>query len=598
MTNQLREYTSPTVVEVDPSENLTTSLWEHERNTPDRPALAHRVGDAFVDVTSSEFAARVRRIAAGFMALGIEPGDRIAIFAPTQIEFTLLDYATWTAGAAGVTIYETSSPEQVEWIVSDAGVQLIVAATDELLAVYRAKAGALGTVRHAFSIEAGGLDQIIAAGADISDDDVLARARAVTQADLATLVYTSGTTGLPKGCTITHGNFVHLTRQVAVDLADVIKTGETNLMFLPLAHIFARVVQVGCVMRGMRIAYSTGIPNLVEELSMVKPWFVFSVPRVFEKIYNSARQKATDEGKGKIFDKAAETAIAYSMAVKAGKVGFGTKLLHGIFDKLVYGKLRAVFGGNLTYSVSGGAPLGERLGHFFNGIGVLVLEGYGLTETTAVATYNSPTAISIGTVGRPSPGTSLRISDDGEILIKGAGVFQGYWQNETATAEALEPDGWFHSGDIGELDANGFLSITGRKKEIIVTAAGKNVAPAVLEDRIRAHPLVSQAMVVGDGQPFVAALVTIDPETFATWAAANDKTGSVADNTTDADLVAAVQSAVDEANTAVSRAESIRSFVILPDDFTVEGGELTPTLKVKRNLVMDRFAKEISEIYA
>jgi long-chain acyl-CoA synthetase len=593
----MREYIAPTVVKVDPDENLTTSLWALEASHPKRPALAYREGAGFVDVTTAELADRVRRLAAGFMALGVERGDRVAIFSPTQLEFTLLDYAVWAAGGAGVTIYETSSAEQVEWIVGNSGAKVIVCASDELLAVHEAAAGRLGTVSHAFSAASGGLDEIVAAGAGVTDDQVLERARSVTQGDLATLVYTSGTTGRPKGCMITHGNFVHVTRHALGELSEVVRTGETTLMFLPLAHIFARIVQVACVMNGMRIAYSTGIPNLTDELAMTKPWFVFSVPRVFEKIYNGARQKAADDGKGKIFDRAADVAIKYSQGVTAGKVGFGTKALHGVFDKLVYVKLRAVFGGNLRYSVSGGAALGERLGHFFSGIGVEVLEGYGLTETTAVSTYNSPNATRIGSVGRPAPGTGVRIADDGEVLIKGVGIFQGYWQDPAASAEVLESDGWFHSGDIGELDADGFLRITGRKKEIIVTAAGKNVAPAVLEDRIRAHPLVSQAMVVGDGQPFVASLITIDPEAFEKWAADHGKTGGVGIHTEDPDLIAEIQKAIDDANGAVSRAESVRKFAILPEDFTIEGGELTPTLKVKRRLVEERFADAIAGLF-
>jgi long-chain acyl-CoA synthetase len=593
----MREYSRPPLAEIDPAENLTTSLWEHEANHPNRSALAYREGDHFVDVSTAEFASKVRRIAAGFVALGIEPGSRIAIFLPTRIEFTLLDYAIWAAGCATVTIYETSSAEQVEWIIGDSGAQAIVCASDELQGVYNERAGALGTCKHDFSLESGGLDAIIAAGEGISDEQVLERARAVTQSDLATLVYTSGTTGRPKGCVITHGNFVRLSRHVSLDLGDVLKAGETNLMFLPLAHIFARVVQVACVMNGMRIAYSTGIPALTEELGMAKPWFVFAVPRVFEKIYNGARQKAADDGKGKIFDKAADVAIAYSRGQQSGSTPLMTKILHGVFDKLVYSKLRHVFGERLRYSVSGGAALGERLGHFFNGIGVLVLEGYGLTETTAASTYNSPKEIEIGTVGRPAPDTAVRIADDGEILIKGCGVFQGYWQNPEATAAAIEPDGWFHSGDIGELDERGFLRITGRKKELIVTAGGKNVAPIVLEDRINAHPLISQSMVVGDGKPFIAAVVTIDPEAFGRWLTEKGKVGSVADMVEDPDLVAEIQKAIDNANGAVSKAEAIKKFKILPTDFAIESGELTPTLKVKRAVVSERFADAIAGLY-
>lgn len=593
----MQEFSTPPVVEVDPSENLTTPVWENERTHPSRAALAYRQGDTYVDVSSAEFAARVRRLAAGFMGLGIEPGSRVCIFSPTRLEFTLLDYAIWAAGCATVTIYETSSPDQVEWIVGNSEAVAIVCATDELLETYQAQAGKLGSCKHAFSIESGGMDEIISAGEAITDEEVLERATGVTQNDLATLVYTSGTTGRPKGCVITHGNFVNTLHQVIAALPDVVKPGETNLMFLPLAHIFARIVQVGCIARGMRIAYSTGIPHLVEELAMVHPWFVFSVPRVFEKIYNSARQNAEEEGKAKIFDLAANTAIEYSRQTEAGRVSLKTKALHALFDKLVYGKLRVVFGGNLRYAISGGAALGERLGHFFSGIGLTVLEGYGLTETTSILTFNTPEARKVGTVGRPAPGFTIRIADDGEILAKGPGIFQGYWANPDATDEVFDDEGWFHTGDIGELDDQGFLRITGRKKEIIVTAGGKNVAPLVLEDAIRAHPLVSQAMVVGDGKPFIAALVTIDPEFFEAWAKQHGKEGTIAELVDDPDLKAEIQSAIDAANALVSKAEAVKAFRILPVDFTIEGGELTPTLKVKRRIVSERFADAILSIY-
>jgi long-chain acyl-CoA synthetase len=368
-------------------------------------------------------------------------------------------------------------------------------------------------------------------------------------------------------------------------------------MFLPLAHIFARVVQSVSVSFGVTIAYSTGIPNLLEELPMVKPTWVFSVPRVFEKIYNGAKAKAEAGGKGGIFDKATDTAISYSQGIERGKVTVGTKIAHSAFDKVVYGKIRALFGGDCKYAISGGAPLGARLGHFFRGVGVIALEGYGLTETTAGATVNRPDAIRVGTVGLPVQGGSIGIADDGEVLIKGGHVFSGYWNNEKATEEAFV-DGWFRSGDLGMLDNEGFLSITGRKKEIIVTAAGKNVAPAVLEDRMRSHGLVSQVMVIGDAQPFIAALVTLDEDALPLWASAHGKGDlSTAEIHTDEDLIAEVQKAVDEANKAVSRAEAIKTFRILPVDLSIAGGELTPTLKVKRSVVASKYAGLIEEIY-
>ncbi|MEX2654621.1 MAG: long-chain fatty acid--CoA ligase [Acidimicrobiia bacterium] len=594
----MKEFTAPGEVAVDPAENLTTQLWKNAESLPDHAIAAYRVGDGpFQDVTYSEFASQVRRAAAGLMALGLDKGDRVCIFSPTRYEFTVLDYAIWTAGLATVTIYETSSAEQVDWIVSDSGARAIICASDDLKKAYLDGAGFGHKIEHIFSLDSGGMESLTDAGKGISDEAVMERARSVGPDDLATLVYTSGTTGRPKGCVLTVDNFVWLTRQVQSITDNVLNPGASTLMFLPLAHIFARLIQVASVNEAAKINYSNGVPVLLEELQMVKPTWMFSVPRVFEKIYNGASQKAHADGKGKIFDAAARTAIAFSEQSQDGKVSLKTKILHGIFDKLVYTKLRDVFGGRCQYAISGGAALGERLGHFYSGIGVTVLEGYGLTETSAGSTVNRPDAISVGSVGLPIPGVSIRIADDGEVLIKGRHVFGGYWNNQTATAESIR-DGWFHSGDIGELDDNGFLRITGRKKEIIVTAGGKNVAPAVLEDRLRAHPLISQAMVVGDNQPFIAALVTIDADEFPRWASENEKIGTLAELLDDEDLQAAVQKAVDDANGAVSKAESIRAFRILPADFSIEGGELTPTLKVKRKIVADLYESVIDEIYS
>lgn len=594
----LQEFIAPGEVAADPAENLTTQLWANEKALPEHAIAAYRVGDGpFEDVTYAEFASHVRRVAAGLMSLGLEKGDRVCIFSPTRYEFTIFDYAIWTAGLASVTIYETSSAEQVEWIVGDSGAKAIVCATDDLKKVFFDKAGNLGTCEHIYSLDSGGMESLVDAGRDISDEQVMERARSVTQADLATLVYTSGTTGRPKGCVLTVDNFVWITRQVQSITDRILNPGASTLMFLPLAHIFARLIQVASINEAAKINYSNGVPVLLEELQMVRPTWMFSVPRVFEKIYNGAAQKAHAEGKGKIFDTAAKTAIEFSEQSQQGKVSLKTKALHTVFDALVYGKLRDVFGGRCEYAISGGAALGERLGHFFNGIGLKVLEGYGLTETSAGSTVNRPDAISIGSVGLPIPGVGIRIADDGEVLIKGRHIFAGYWNNQSATDQVMS-DGWFHSGDIGELDDNGFLRITGRKKEIIVTAGGKNVAPAVLEDRLRAHPLISQAMVVGDNQPFIATLVTIDADEFPRWVSENDKMGSLAELIDDEDLAAAIQVAVDDANSAVSKAESIRAFRILPEDFSIEGGELTPTLKVKRRVVADVYGSVIDEIYS
>jgi long-chain acyl-CoA synthetase len=593
----MQEYNTPGSVEVPADKNLTSALWENEQKSGAKPILSHRQGSGpFVDISFAEMAQQVRRIAAGLMALGLGDGDRVCLFSPTRYEFTLFDYAIWTAGCATVTIYDSSSADQVDWIVSNSGAKAIVCATDDLKKVFLEQAGERGTCEHVISLEAGGMEELVAAGAEISDEDVLERAAAVGHDDLATLVYTSGTTGRPKGVELTVGNFVWTALQTEVVTTDVINANSSTLMFLPLAHIFARLAQVVSIERGSKIAFSTGVPQLMEELQMVRPTWMFSVPRVFEKIFNSAKQKADSDGKGKVFDLAAKVAINYSTETQAGKVSLPTRIAHSVFDRLVYSKLRDVFGGRAKYAISGGAPLGERLGHFYSGIGLTVIEGYGLTETTAASTASSPESIRVGTVGRPLPGSTIAIADDGEVLIKGGHIMRGYWQNPEATTESIDGDGWFHTGDIGTLD-DGYLRITGRKKEIIVTAGGKNVAPAVLEDRIRSHPLISQAMVVGDNQPFIATLITIDPDEYPRWAEEHGKSGSVADNVDDEDLRSAIQEAIDHANKAVSKAESIRTFRILPTDFTIEGGELTPTLKVKRRVVADHYGSEIEALY-
>ncbi|GAA1095665.1 hypothetical protein GCM10009668_09770 [Nocardioides dubius] len=447
-------------------------------------------------------------------------------------------------------------------------------------------------------IEESALETLRGRGTEVSDDDLEVRRTTATPLDLATLIYTSGTTGRPKGCMLTHGNFMFELGVAVEELERLFKQdGASTLLFLPLAHVFARIVQIGAFKARARLGHSADIKNLVEDLGAFKPGFILAVPRVFEKVYNTASQRAEADGKGKIFQRAAEVAIAYSRGIESGRISLPVRLQHALFDKLVYTKLRTTLGGRCEFAISGGAPLGERLGHFYRGIGLTVLEGYGLTETTAALAVNLPDAVKVGTVGRPFQGTTVRVADDGELLFKGGQVFAGYWNNEDATREALA-DGWFHSGDVGEVDDEGFIKITGRKKEILVTAGGKNVAPALLEDRLRSHPLISQCMVVGDGQAFIAALVTIDPEYFPFWSEQNGKSGSIRDLVDDDDLRAAVQGAVEEANKAVSKAESIRKFTILAIDWTEEGGQLTPSLKLKRNVVMREFRDDVEALYA
>ena len=593
----MQTYTTPGGPTVPPNVNAVQQLMVRADAAPDHPALAYRDGDQFTSVSTREFWETVRELAAGLVAAGIKKGDRVALHCGTRIEFTYFDYAIWAAGAGTTTIYETSSAEQVKWILSDSGAVALVSENAATMASFEEVEADVQGVVSVFVIDNGAVDALKKLATDESRKEVDRRIAGIAHDDLATLVYTSGTTGMPKGCVLTHHNFVSEVASLEQAVPEIVTSANRTLMFLPLAHIFARAVQSASVSSGVQIFYSSGIPNLLEELPMAKPTWVFSVPRVFEKIYNGAKAKADADGKGSIFDKAAAVAIAYSQGIERGKVTVGTKLAHGLFDKLVYGKIRALFGGDVRYAISGGAPLGARLGHFFRGVGITALEGYGLTETTAGATINQPSAIRVGSVGRPLPGASIGIADDGEILIKGGMVFSGYWNNEQATDEAFDGE-WFRSGDLGVLDDEGFLSITGRKKEIIVTAAGKNVAPAVLEDRMRSHALISQVMVVGDAKPFIAALVALDEDSLPRWAAGHGKeTLSPGELHRDEDLLTEIQGAVDYANKAVSRAEAIKEFRILPSDLSIEGGELTPTLKVKRSVVASKYASVIEEIY-
>ncbi|GAA1614462.1 MULTISPECIES: AMP-dependent synthetase/ligase [Kribbella] len=594
----MREYTVPAVTE-PPTGSLSDPVWANASSHPDTAVFSRRTGATWTDVTAAEFAQQVTGVAKGLIAAGVKPGERVALLSPTRYEWTLVDYAIWSIGAVTVPIYETSSPSQIQWILTDSEAVVAIvenAAHGAVVDSARAEAPALQEV---WQIEAGAVDQLTALGQDVTDAEFDKRRTAVTPSDLATLIYTSGTTGRPKGCKISHANFLDELGP-AVKILDGLfdTTGASTLLFLPLAHVFARIIQVGCVMKRVKVGHSADVKNLVEDLGAFKPTFILSVPRVFEKVFNSAAQKAHADGKGKIFDAAAETAIAYSQAQDKGGAGFGLKAKHVLFDKLVYSKLRAVLGGQVQYAVSGGAPLGDRLGHFFRGIGVPVLEGYGLTETTAAVSVNLPDDIRIGTVGRPLPGVTVGVADDGELLFKGGQVMQGYWKNDDATAAAIDEDGWFHTGDLGEFDVDGFIRITGRKKEILVTAGGKNVAPTLLEDQIRLHPLVSQCMVVGDGKPFIAALITIDPETIVPWATERGKPTDVASLTTDPDLIAEVQKAIDDANASVSHAEAIKKFSILPIDWTQESGELSLKLSLRRHIVMKNHTADVEALYA
>ena len=565
---------------------------------PGRVSFSVRSADGWTDVTAATFAADVSALAKGLIAAGVQQGDAVGIMSRTRYEWTVADFALWSAGAVPVPIYETSSAEQVEWILADSGAVGVLVETAAHLASVEEGRSRLERLRHVWVIDHGDIDSLSGDSGTVDDAELAARGAGLDRNTLATVIYTSGTTGRPKGVELTHGNFLTLAENAAQELADVVASaGASTLLFLPLAHVFARFIEVLAVTAGVRMGHSSDLKGLLDDFAAFQPTFILAVPRVFEKIYNSAEQKAEAGGKGRIFAGAAATAVAWSEARDAGTVPLGLRVRHALFDRLVYARLREAMGGKVQYAVSGGAPLGTRLGHFFRGIGVTILEGYGLTETTAPATVNRPGAMRIGSVGLPLPGVDVRVADDGEVCLRGVNVFRGYRGNATATAESIR-EGWFRTGDLGELDADGFLRITGRKKEILVTAGGKNVAPAVLEDRLRSHPLVSQCIVVGDGKPYIAALVTLDEEMYPSWAANHGLDGvAFAAARTDERVVGEIQSAVDEANTAVSKAESIRKFSLLEGDFTEESGHLTPSLKLKRNVVMRDFEDEVDALY-
>ena len=595
----MNEISVPALVEVPANGNLTQYISERASLEPNRITMSRPLGDGWQPVTAREVEQEIRSVAKGLVASGINAGDRVAIMARTRYEWTILDFAIWYAGGCVVPIYETSSAEQIDWILNDSGSVGIIAETPthrELVETVKPS-----HTKHVWTMTEDILGALSLAGAQISDAEIDKRRNSLTAEDVATLIYTSGTTGKPKGVVLTHGNFISECGNVVEGASDLfLRPGGSTLLFLPVAHVFGRMVQIGSIRAGLHLAHcSDPVGRLPKDLASFKPTFVLAVPRIFEKIYNGAEAKAEAAGKGKIFRKAADVAIAYSQALDSGKMSPVLKLKHGLFDKLVFSKIRHGMGGRVEAAISGGAPLGERLGHFYRGAGVTILEGYGLTETTAGATLNLTKHLRVGSVGRPIPGTSVKIAEDGEVLIKGPIVMRGYWQNDKANEEVFTSDRWFRSGDLGKLDDQGYLYIVGRKKELIVTAGGKNVAPAVLEDRLRAHPLVSQCIVLGDNQPFIAAMITIDQDMLKGWVATNKKEGaSMQDLANDPDLITVIQTAVDEANKAVSKAESIRKFTILPTDFTIAGGHLTAKLSLKRHVINQEFASQIAQLFA
>ncbi len=595
------QFEVPAVVPADVEANVADLLVNRVAATPDAALFSVPDGAGWRDISAADFQTAVIALAKGFVAAGIQPGEKVGLLARTTYQWTLIDFALFYAGAVMVPVYETSSPSQIQWIMEDSGATALIVESPEHFARVDEVRGDLPLIREVWQIDLGAIDSLVAQGGSVEDAEIERRRSIARGSDIATLIYTSGSTGRPKGCVLTHSNFVELTRNSAKALHQVVSApGASTLLFITTAHIFARFISILDIHAGVRTGHQPDTKQLLPALGSFKPTFLLAVPRVFEKVYNSAEQKAEAGGKGKIFRTAADAAVEHSKLLQDGKkIPLGLRIKFALFDRLVYSKLRAAMGGNVVYAVSGSAPLGPRLGHFFHSLGVVILEGYGLTETTAPATVNLADKSKIGTVGPPLPGVGVRLADDGEIQVRGINVFREYWNNPDATAEAFDDEGWFHTGDIGSFDAEGFLTITGRKKELIVTAAGKNVAPAALEDPIRSNPIVGQVVVIGDQRPFISALVTLDPEMLPTWLANNGLPSdlSLAEAAQNPAVRAEVQRAVDAANSRVSRAESIRKFAILGSEWTEASGHLTPKMSIKRAVILSDFADEISEIY-
>ncbi|HCE61037.1 MAG TPA: long-chain fatty acid--CoA ligase [Janibacter terrae] len=590
----------PRLIEGDPTDSLADLPGRNAATDPQRVAFTIKESGAWRDVTTSQFNHEARALAKGLIAKGLDEGDRLAIMARTRYEWTLLDFATWMAGGVPVPIYETSSPEQVEWITQDAGVRFLVVETAHHASVAEEARAAVPGIEQVWVIDHSDLESITVEGARVDDAQLDERIAGRGRSSIATIIYTSGTTGRPKGCELTHDNFLGLAENTVAKLDAVLgKDDASTLLFLPLAHVFARFIEVLAVVANRRMGHSADIANILEDFQSFRPTFILAVPRVFEKIFNKANETATADGKGKIFARAADVAIAWSEGQDTGSIPLKVKVQHAVFDKLVYSKLRAKMGDKVEYAVSGGAPLGTRLGHFFRGIGVTILEGYGLTETSAAATVNRPYALRVGSVGWPTPQTDIKIAEDGEILIRGEHVMEGYHNNPEATAEVLSEDGWFHSGDIGEIDADGFVKVTDRKKDLFKTSNGKYVAPSLIESTFKGLcPYVGQLLVHGESRQFVTALITLDEEAIKPWAEANGLEGaSYTEIVSSLQAREMVQGYVDQLNAGLNRHEQIKKFHILGRDLTVEDGELTPSLKLRRKVVAEKFKGDIEEMY-
>ncbi|MFD7026772.1 AMP-dependent synthetase/ligase [Streptomyces sp. NPDC059917] len=601
--------TVPPVVTAAPVGGLADAVFQYAREDPDRVVLGRKIDGVWTDVTSAQLCAQVLELAKGLLAQGIRFGDRVGIMARTRYEWTLFDFALWAVGAQPVPVYPTAAADQAYWILFDSGCTAVVVEDENQAMTVGSVIEGLPRLRRLWQLDAGALDQLVADGRGVSDDVVHRHRGAVTPDAVATVIYTSGTTGRPKGCVLTHANFMYeadtlVTRWEAVFRA---KSGEepSTLLFLPLAHVFGRMVEVAAIRSRVKLGHQPVLAaaELLPDLAAFRPTFVLGVPYVFEKVFAAARRKAEAEGRTGPFDRAVETAVRYAEAREQKAFGSGPgpsaalRMEHQFFDKLVYGKVREALGGRIRYAMSGGSAMSRRLGLFFDGAGVTVFEGYGLTESCAAATANPPGATKYGTVGHPIPGTSVHIADDGEVWLSGAHVFSGYL-NDPPSSGAVLRGGWLATGDLGRLDADGYLTITGRKKEILVTSNGKSVSPTALEERVRAHPLVSQCVLVGNDRPYIAALLTLDTEGVAHWLAMRGRPQlPPAELVRDEDLMAEVRRAVVTANTRVSQAESIRTFRLLPEQFSEERGLLTPSLKLKRRAIEAAYEQEVAALY-
>jgi len=597
----MKTYDIDPIVVSSNNENITDLLINRVKETPKLPLFAMAQEDGrWHDLSGEDFLSQVCAVAKGLIASGIQPGQAVAIMSKTRYEWTLIDFAIWFAGGVSVPIYESSSATQMQWIISDSDSVAVFLETAEHQERFESIKASVPLARQVWRFDQECVELLIQRGHDIDDETLEQRRTRAGLYDLATIIYTSGTTGVPKGCELLHRGFVELCKNAMLELPEVLVPGRSTLLFLPLAHVFARFVEVLTVHAGVKVGHKSDAKDVGPAMVSFHPDFLLAVPRVFEKVYNAAEQKAEAGGKGDIFRKAAMVAVNYARTKEEkGAAGLSLTLKHAIFNILVYGKIRAAMGGQLRYAISGGAPLGSRLGYFYAGIGLTVLEGYGLTETTAPAMIARPSQIKIGKIGRTLPGCGVKIADDGEIWLRGNNIMRGYWRNPTATKETFDGD-WFKTGDIGELDDDGFLTITGRKKELLVTAGGKNVAPTGLEDPLRAHPLIGQVVVLGDKKPFISALVSLDSEMFQTWLKNHGGNASltIEEAATDALVLSEIQAAIDVVNKSFSTAESIRKFVIVNSELTEKSGHLTPSLKIKRDAVARDFAKEIAELYA